>query len=127
MKATRALLFTVLCAIFSHDLSAQSVIGRQNVDIFPQDPWHNTYALTWLPTDYATNTTETYPLIIFLHGKGETGDGVWGLNNLLVHGLPARIASGWNPEAVNPVDGKNYKFIVVSPQGPTAAYWSPEW
>jgi hypothetical protein len=83
-----------------------------------------TYGLTFLPTDYATNTTQKYPLIIFLHGSGEGGDGVNGLWNLISQGLPQRIAQGWTPEAVNPVDGKNYKFIVVSPQAPSAAHWS---
>src|SRR5206468_6592678 len=76
--------------------------------------------LTWVPTDY-NQTSNKYPLIVFLHGIGETGTGVDGLSRLVGTGLPYRIASGWNPEAVNPADGQNYKFIVVSPQ---AASWS---
>src|SRR6476469_5930472 len=83
-------------------LSAQTTIGRQNVDQYPTQPWGvPTYGLTWLPTDYATNTSQKYPLIIFLHGSGEGGDGVGGLWNLLTYGLPREIANGFNPEAVN--------------------------
>src|SRR4051812_4508250 len=111
---SRVLIIGLVCCFLSRTASAQTYIGRQLVDQFPTTAWNTlTYGLTFLPTDYATNTTQTYPLIIFLHGSGEGGDGVGGLYNLITQGLPQRIASGWTPEAVNPVDGKNYKFIVV--------------
>ena len=115
----------VLSATVFFQSFAQTYIGRQLVDQYPTTAWNTlTYGLTWLPTDYSTNTNQTYPLIIFLHGSGEGGDGVNGLWNLISQGLPQRIAMGWDPEAVNPVDGQNYKFIVVSPQAPGAAHWS---
>src|SRR6476661_11231093 len=123
----RRIFFAALICFFAIQSSAQ-VMGRQNVDQFPVTAWGTpTYGLTWLPTDYASNPTQKYPLIIFLHGSGEGGDGVQGLNNLLIYGLPNKIANGFNPEAVNPVDGQNYKFIVVSPQAPSAAHWSYAW
>ena len=123
---SKLLFLTLVCSLLSANrVSAQTYIGRQLVDQFPTTAWSTmTYGLTFLPTDYATNTTQKYPLIIFLHGSGEGGDGVNGLWNLISQGLPQRIAQGWTPEAVNPVDGKNYKFIVVSPQAPSAAHWS---
>ena len=127
MKAKRLLLLTILCCTLSSTFS-QSVIGRQQVDQFPTTSWNTmTYGLTWLPNDYSTNLTQKYPLIIFLHGVGETGDGIAGLNTMLNTGLPMIISQGWDPEAVNPVDGQNYKFIVVSPQAPTSAGWSYQW
>src|SRR6476661_8671093 len=120
------LMLALVCAFLSTQASAQTM-GRQKVDQFPVTAWGTpTYGLTWLPTDYNSTNTK-YPLIIFLHGSGEGGDGVGGLNNLLIYGLPNRIANGFNPEAVNPVDGQNYKFIVVSPQAPSAAHWSYAW
>ena len=120
----RAWVLFVLCSLFSRQLFAQTTLGRQNVDQYPTTAWGTlTYGLTYLPSDYSS-TTQSYPLIIFLHGSGEGGDGISGLNNLLVYGLPNRIANGWDPQAVNPADGKNYKFIVVSPQAPAAARWS---
>src|SRR5436305_8325075 len=127
MKTQRVLLFMVLCAAMNLKSFSQSTVGRQNVDQYPTQAWGvPTYGLTWLPTDYNSTTTK-YPLIIFLHGSGEGGDGVGGLWNLLTYGLPREIANGWNAEAVNPTDGKNYKFIVVSPQAPSAAHWSYAW
>jgi len=121
-------LFFLLMTFVSVRSIAQSTIGRQKVDQFVYTSWGaTTYGLTWLPTDYTTNTTQKYPLIIFLHGKGETGDGINGLYNLLATGLPQTIANGFNPEAVNPADGQNYKFIVVSPQASTATQWSYQW
>ena len=104
--------------------AAQTTVGRQKVDQYPTTAYGTkTYGLTWLPTDYNT-TTQTYPLIIFLHGSGECGDGVSGLSRLISTALPKKIADGWNPEARNPADGKTYKFIVVSPQAPSSAQWS---
>jgi predicted esterase len=117
--------FVVLIFLTSGNLFAQSTIGRQLVDQYATSPWNtSTYGLTWLPTDYASNPTKKYPLIIFLHGSGEGGDGVGGLYTLASQGLPMTIANGWNPEAVNPADGQNYKFIVVSPQAPWSYHWS---
>jgi hypothetical protein len=124
MKTRRLLLiavFTVVCS----PLFAQTYIGRQLVDQYQVTAWNSqTYGLTWLPNDYAANPTKKYPLIIFLHGAGETGTNQGDLWRLISTALPQRIASGWDPEAVNPVDGQNYKFIVISPQAPS---WSYSW
>src|SRR4051794_33849882 len=126
MKTRRVFLLMVLSAVICAHSHGQ-VMGRQNVDQYPTTAWGTlTYGLTYLPSDY-NSTTTSYPLIIFLHGSGEGGDGIPGLNNLLVYGLPNRIANGWDPQAVNPADGQNYKFIVVSPQAPSAAHWSYAW
>ncbi|MDP4246501.1 MAG: GDSL-type esterase/lipase family protein, partial [Bacteroidota bacterium] len=102
---------------------AQTVVGRQNVDQFPTDASGTmTYGLTWLPPDYSTNPSKKFPLIIFLHGSGEVGTGIGGLSVLINAGLPARIAAGFNPAAVNPLDGQTYEFIVCSPQNPSWSY-----
>ena len=117
-------LLLLLCIIISGAAHSQTTIGRQKVDQFPITTSGSlTYGLTWLPTDYNTSTTK-YPLIIFLHGAGEDGDGISGLNQLISTALPKRIADGWNPEAVNPADGQTYKFIVVSPQAPENSNFS---
>jgi poly(3-hydroxybutyrate) depolymerase len=124
MKTKRVLILMVLLATVGLQVYAQSVIGRQNVDQYPITPWGTpTHGLTWLPSDYHSSTTQ-YPLIIFLHGSGEVGDGVDGLNNLITTALPQKIAQGWDPQAVNPADGQNYQFIVISPQAPWASHWS---
>src|ERR1700733_4506349 len=118
-----SLLSLLLTAIVYAPSFSQTVIGRQNVDQYPiTAAGALTYGLTWVPPDY--NPAKKYPLIIFLHGSGEGGDGISGLNNLLNQGLPWWIARGFSPSAVNPVDGKTYEFIVVSPQAPSAWEWS---
>ncbi|HEY0110735.1 MAG TPA: PHB depolymerase family esterase, partial [Fibrella sp.] len=121
----RILMLTVLCTVLLQTKAiSQTTIGRQKVDQYPITPWGTpTYGLTWLPADY-NSSNQKYPLIIFLHGRGETGDGVGGLYNLISTALPQKIAQGWDPQAVNPADGQNYQFIVVSPQAPSASGWS---
>ncbi|HEX5154083.1 MAG TPA: carbohydrate-binding protein [Parafilimonas sp.] len=120
MKAPLLLLLLFYCGF---NAAGQTIIGRQLADQYPISNNAKTDGLTWLPADYySTNTS--YPLIIFLHAAGETGDGIPGLYNLLHVGLPRKISEGWDPQAVNPADGKTYQFIVVSPQAPSKSGWS---
>ncbi|MBA2744974.1 MAG: carbohydrate-binding protein [Flavisolibacter sp.] len=70
----------------------------------------------YLPQGYNPNSTETYPVIIFIHGLGELGDGSpWQLPKMLWAGLPATINGGQFPTSVT-VNGQTHKFIVISPQ-----------
>jgi poly(3-hydroxybutyrate) depolymerase len=72
--------------------------------------------LEYKPTDYSSNTTTKYPLIIFLHGIGERGNGTTMLQDVTCCGIPRIIRLGnkmrftWN--------GKTETFIVLSPQCP---------
>jgi lysophospholipase L1-like esterase len=120
-KLVLAFLLGVLCST----ANAQTIIGRQLVDQYPKDANGTlTYGLTWLPQSYA-NTTRRYPLIIALHGSGETGTTIASLNNMCTASprqLPGRIADGWNATAINPLTGIRDSFIVISPQAPTWSY-----
>ena len=64
----------------------------------------------YTPGNYNSHT-QSYPLLIFLHGSGEKGNSETHpdiLNNVLQHGPPKLIEKGeWNPA---------YPMIVVSPQ-----------
>lgn len=64
----------------------------------------------YLPGGYETNSNE-YPVLIFLHGGGEKGDGsntASVLNKVLSNGPPKLIKAGtWDPK---------YPMIVISPQ-----------
>ena len=62
-----------------------------------------------LPQDYAEQ--ESWPLILFLHGAGERGDE---LELVTKHGPPKLIS-----------EGKEFPFIVVSPQCPENVWWEP--
>jgi predicted peptidase len=65
--------------------------------------------LLYLPKDY--DKQETWPVLLFLHGSGERGDD---LELVKVHGPPKHIAAG-----------KDFPFIVVSPQCPKDQWWEP--
>ena len=66
--------------------------------------------LLYLPEDYATST-DNYPMILFLHGAGERGDDI---SKVEIHGPPKLIAR----------EGKNFPFVIVSPQCPENDWWS---
>ena len=64
--------------------------------------------LQYLPPEYADSEKE-FPLVIFLHGSGERGED---LDLLTLHGWPRYIE-----------EGKDYPFILVSPQLPEGDFW----
>lgn len=70
-----------------------------------------------LPVDYASNPTKKYPLLVFVHGAGEIGDGSQAKLTKLdtTTSLPRLISKGNFPTSFN-LSGENFSFIVVSPQ-----------
>ncbi|MCO5240356.1 MAG: T9SS type A sorting domain-containing protein [Chitinophagaceae bacterium] len=68
-----------------------------------------------LPEDYASNPAKKYPLLIFIHGVGELGNGSSQLSLVLKNGPPKLLNEGKFPSSFT-VGGKNYSFIVISPQ-----------
>src|SRR5690348_7342308 len=96
--------------------SKTKIVGRQQVITIKTGDYYypTSQALLWLPIKYDKNSEWGYPLLICLGGVGQNGSS--DINILLSNGTVAkRIADGWNAEAVNPVNGRNYKFIVFSP------------
>lgn len=77
---------------------------------------HTNY-LTYLPHNYQKETAadpgKRYPMILFLHGKGERGDD---LAEVKVNGLPSRLE--WHPDA-------SFPFIVICPQCSAGEWWNP--
>lgn len=65
--------------------------------------------LFYLPEDY--DEQDEWPLVLFLHGAGERGDD---LDLVTKHGPPKLIKRG-----------KQFPFIVVSPQCPRNRWWDP--
>jgi predicted peptidase len=65
--------------------------------------------LLYLPENYS-DTKETYPLVIYLHGKSHRGNN---LNKLKGYGPPFYIDKG-----------RQFNFILASPQCPETTYWS---
>ncbi|MEO6868750.1 MAG: hypothetical protein ABI168_03840, partial [Ginsengibacter sp.] len=69
----------------------------------------------YLPSGYSSSSGK-YPLIIFVHGLGELGDGSQSqLSKVLANGTPKQISQGIFPESFT-VKGQTFKFIVLSPQ-----------
>jgi len=62
-----------------------------------------------LPNGY--DKQDAWPLVLFLHGAGERGDN---LELVKMHGPPKLIG-----------EGKEFPFIVVSPQCPKGVWWEP--
>ncbi|MEO8112395.1 MAG: hypothetical protein ABI594_20270, partial [Ginsengibacter sp.] len=70
----------------------------------------------YLPQGYSTTGGQKYPLMIFVHGSGETGDGSPSqLSRVLRNGPPKLISQGIFPTSFT-VKGQTFKFIVLSPQ-----------
>ena len=78
----------------------------------PQKFIKETHYLLSLPDGYSEDTSRRWPLMIFLHGSGESGND---LEKIKVHGPPKLIELG-----------KKFPFVVVSPQAQPNSGWEPE-
>ncbi|MCX6327008.1 MAG: prolyl oligopeptidase family serine peptidase [Bacteroidia bacterium] len=65
-----------------------------------------------LPDGYNNDTITKWPVILFLHGKGERGND---LEKVKTHGPPKLINAG-----------EKMPFIVISPQVPDNQWWNPD-
>ena len=67
--------------------------------------------LLYLPKDY-DDSDRQFPLVLFLHGMGERGTDI---EKVKTHGIPKLIS-----------EGKEFPFIVVSPQCPDEYFWNDD-
>ena len=67
--------------------------------------------LLYLPKDYQDGD-KLFPLVLFLHGIGERGTDI---EKVKTHGIPKLIN-----------EGKEFPFIVVSPQCPDNVFWNTD-
>ncbi len=67
-----------------------------------------------LPAGYDA-TAKKYPLLVFLHGANETGNGTTDLSRLLADAVPGLLNQHLFPAQFT-VNGQSYSFIVISPQ-----------
>lgn len=68
----------------------------------------------YVPPSY-TSSKDSFPLLVFIHGIGELGNGTSQLPAVLRNGVPKLIDNGTFPTSFK-VKGKNFSFIVASPQ-----------
>ncbi len=70
----------------------------------------------YLPQDYNAGSTERYPLIVYIHGNGDRGNGSQSdLGKLVSKALPKYIKDGLFPASVT-LNGQSFRFLVISPQ-----------
>ncbi len=62
----------------------------------------------YLPVGYQSETSKKWPVILFLHGGGERGDGLDDLKYTLMHGP---LMEAW-------IQGRDLPFIIINPQMP---------
>jgi len=67
--------------------------------------------LSYVPDDYGLDLSRKWPLLLFLHGAGERGSD---LELVKIHGPPKLIEAG-----------KQFPFVVISPQCPLESGWVP--
>lgn len=67
------------------------------------------------PARYNETTTARYPLIVFIHGGGQYGNGSSDLPRMLTEGIPKLLKEKKFPPAFD-YNGRQYSFIVVAPQ-----------
>lgn len=96
--------------IFFLVLSVFGFLGTQAQFVKANKPKVDLEYLIYLPIDYNTNIETDYSLIIYLHGGSHRGEN---LELLKSYGIPRLID-----------EGKNYDFIIASPQCPDTTYWS---
>jgi hypothetical protein len=99
------------------------VVGPVNAQYEPMrkidvkiSPWQTRDALIYTPAP--TVAGERFPLLIAFHGRSVAGKD---LSIIYKEGVPRQLKEGKVIEAVNKVDGKLYKFIVLAPM---AQSWS---
>ena len=67
-----------------------------------------------LPGDYYLSL-KSYPLLLYMHGGGQFGNGAADLPNLLSEGIPALLDTKKFPSAIK-AGGQSYSFLVMAPQ-----------
>jgi endoglucanase len=106
LKITTVLFLTILI----QQAQAQVQTAKPGVSMCSNSNGYYEY----LPQGY-NNSNQTYPLLIFVHGIGELGNGTSQLSSLMVTGVASAINAGQFPATFN-VNGQSFSFIVISPQ-----------
>ncbi len=107
----------LFCMLLS--ICARQTSGQIQTERFISTGPNSNGFYEYLPREYSQDSTKTFPLIVFLHGAGQLGNGTTQLPLLLQTPIPGLIAKGGFPDSFV-VGGKAYEFIVISPQ---FVYW----
>jgi len=106
------LFFALSIGSVEAQIKSNADIKHHNIVSVNADPI-NGY-LEHLPPGYHSNPNKKYPLIVFLHGKGEKGNGSSGIYKAAKLGPPKEVER--NGKLCVTVNGQQECFIVISPQ-----------
>lgn len=108
------LTLSFLVAFFS--AGAQSYT-RDSVNVpYTSSASPTTKCLVYKRTNYAANTSYKYPLLVFLHGRGEAGTSLSKIyTSSSSGGAPYFIEQGTFPASFT-VNGTTHEFLVIAPQ-----------
>ncbi len=100
--------YLLLLLVFAHGCSAQQkpLLIDDEMETLVKETLN--YYL-YFPEEYTMDSQEKYPLLLFLHGGGESGDS---LVTVKRNGPPKLI-----------VQGKKFPFLILAPQNPYENKW----
>lgn len=106
-----------LCAVtigsaMDQDLVSGKPSAGQQVEQLPGDTDLPLPYLIYLPKDYDADADKNWPLVLFLHGRGESNG-------------PLNLVAKWGPPKFA-ARGDDLPFILISPQCPRSGFWSDE-
>lgn len=108
----RSFTFAAVLTLFAMGSATAAVAkpepGKQSAEMCKVDGKDAMGYLLFLPADYGKDRAKKWPVMLFLHGSGEAGDGTTQLQKVALHG-PPKLA------AARPGD---FQFILISPQNP---------
>ncbi len=117
MRTTMKTLGLIACLLFF----GVNIFAQQTAKTisYPSAPGGVIGFLEFKPSDYGT---QKHPLIVFLHGIGERGNGTSQIGTVAYNGIPYYCANGASMRFT--VGGQTSSFVVLSPQLSTAyGYW----
>jgi predicted peptidase len=86
--------------------------GRQTAALFETKDGTKVDYLIYLPPEYQQGGEKKFPLMLFLHGRGESQGGI---QSVAKWGPPQMVARG-----------EDLPFIIVSPQCPPGDFWTSD-
>lgn len=107
LSASLLLLCPLVASVSAED---EKEPARQSEETFDLGEGREMKFLLYLPKGYEEK--EHWPLMLFMHGAGERGDD---LSLVKKHGPPKLIENG-----------KDFPFIIISPQCPKGTWWKTE-
>lgn len=114
LRCLKGLLLAAFLIVMDFASGAQTLNEHASVSNIGDTTIHGYY--DYLPSGYSNSDTTTYPMILFLHGIGQEGNGsTTELPNVLSQGLPTLLNNRTFPKSFT-VNGNTYSFIVIVPQ-----------